>query len=367
MLVLGAARCTGFRALMALFGRDKVVSWRAQRRAHAMRFPPFADRCLINIAVAALLLHETVVCAADATAAWPTRPVHIVVGYPAGTSPDTLARLLADPLAKSLGQAIVVDNKPGASGNIGVELVVHGSDGYTFGITTNGPLTTAKQLVDNLPYDATKDIKPLSLAATSPLVLVCDPAVPATTLKEFIAWAKTQNVGVTYGSIGQGSGSHLTMALFASKAEIRMEHVPYQGFPQVMNAILGHQVQCGFMAPSGALAQAKAGKVRMFAVSSPERSPLLPDVPTVAEAGGIGDFRADLWIAAFGPANMPAAVASKLAGDINAALNQPDVREKLLQQGWQVLGADPQALAKRITEDTTVWGAVIRQANIHAQ
>jgi tripartite-type tricarboxylate transporter receptor subunit TctC len=304
--------------------------------------------------------------AADA-ANWPTRPVHLVVGYPAGTSPDTLARLIADPLSRALGQPVVVDNKPGASGTIGVNFVVRATDGYTFGVTTNGPLTTARQLVDNLPYDAAKDLKPLSLSATSALVLVCDPALPTPTLKDFIAWARTQKDGVTYGSIGQGTGSHLTMALFANKAGVRMVHIPYQGFPQVMNAILGHQVQCGFMAPSGALEQAKAGKVRMLAVSSPERSPLLPNVPTVAQAGGIGSFRADLWIAAFGPSNLPAGVATRLTNDINAVLKQPDVRDKLLQQGWQVIAAGPEALAKRIDEDTQVWGAVIRQSNIHGQ
>ena len=313
----------------------------------------------------AFCLHATSQ-AADAPA-WPDRPLHLVVGYPPGTSPDTVARLVADPLARALGQPVVVDNKPGASGTIGVNAVVRAADAYTFGITTNGPLTTARQLVDNLPYDAIKDVQPLSLAATSALVLVCDPAVPARNLKDFIAWAKTQKDGVTYGSIGQGSGSHLTMVLFATKAGVRMVHVPYQGFPQVMNAILGHQVQCGFMAPSGALEQSKAGKVRLLAVSSPERSAQLPNVPTVAEAGGIGKFQADLWIAAFGPARLPAAVATRLSREINAALNLPDVREKLLQQGWQAVAAGPEALERRIAEDTQVWGDVIREGNIRGQ
>ena len=323
--------------------------------------------CLLRrlpLAAVALCIHTT---GGAADAPWPDRPVHIVVGYPPGTSPDTVARLIADPLARALGQPVVVDNKPGASGTIGVNAVVRSTDGVTFGITTNGPLSTAKQLVDHLPYDTARDVQPLSLAATSALVLVCDPAIPANDLKDFIAWARTQKDGVTYGSIGQGTGSHLTMVLFATKAGIRMVHVPYQGFPQVMNAILGHQVQCSFMAPSGALEQSRAGKVKMLAVSSPQRSTQLPNLPTVAEAGGIGKFQADLWIAAFGPARMPPAVATRLAREINAALNTPEVREKLLLQGWQVAAAGPEALGQRIAEDTRVWGEVIREGNIHGQ
>lgn len=302
-----------------------------------------------------------------ADAPWPSQPVHLVVGYPAGSSPDTVARLIAEPLAKALGQPVVVDNKPGASGDIGVGYVVRSTDGHTIGVTTNGPLTTAKLLVDKLSYDASKDIRPLSLSATSALVLVCDSRLPPTNLEEFIAWAKDQKDGVTYGSIGQGTGSHLTMALFARRAKVNMVHVPYQGFPQVMNAILGHQVECGFMAPSGALAQAKAGKVRMYAVSSPQRSALLPEVPTVSEAGGIGPFKADLWIAAFGPASMPQPVAAKLTAEINIALKTPAVRENLLQQGWDVMALGGDALGHRITEDSAVWGAVIEQANIRRQ
>jgi tripartite-type tricarboxylate transporter receptor subunit TctC len=327
--------------------------------------------CLLSLRCLslALLVAATPMLAAgaDAPASWPTRPLHIVVGYPPGTSPDTLARLVAEPLARALGQPVVVDNKPGAGGNLGVDAVVKATDGHTFGVTTNGPLTTARQLVESLPYDPVKDVRPLSLAATSPLVLICDPALPAKTLKELIAWAGTQKDGVTYGSIGQGSGSHLTMELFASKAGIRMVHVPYQGFPQVVNAILGQQVQCGFMAPSGALAQAKAGKVRMFAVSSLQRSPLMPEVPTVAEAAGLSDFRADLWIAAIAPAKMNADVAARLSKEINSALQQPEVRDKLLQQGWQVIGTGPEDMSKRIDDDTALWTGVIRQARIRAE
>lgn len=301
------------------------------------------------------------------TTDWPSRPVRLIVGYPAGTSPDTVARVIQPALSQALGQPVVVENKPGAGGNIGVDAVVRATDGHTFGITTNGPLTTAPQLYAKLPYDVSKDVKPLSLAATSALVLVTDINVPAQTAKEFIAWGKAQANAVSFGSIGAGTGSHLTMELFASRAGLKMLHVPYQGFPQVTQAIIAHDVQSGFMAPSGALVQAKAGKVKVLAISSSERSPQFPDVPTIAEAAGLPDFNAELWIAAFAPPNLAPEHASRLAKEINAVLQRPDVRGKLAEQGWDARGSSPETLARRIAVDTKLWGQVIKQSNVRIE
>jgi tripartite-type tricarboxylate transporter receptor subunit TctC len=258
---------------------------------------------------------------------------------------------------------VVVENKPGAGGNIGVQTVLTNADSHTFGLTTNGPLTTARQLFVKVPFDPVKDVMPLTLLATSPLILILNTNAPPRNLKEFMVWAKEQTGGITYGSIGQGSGSHLTMELFARRAGLPSVHVPYQGFPQVTNAIVGQQINTAFMAPSGALTQAKAGKVRILGISSPERSPLAPDVPTIAESGLPG-FQAELWIAAFAANNLPAAASARLTREINALLQRADVKEKFLQQGWKAMGTSGDDMARRIQQDTAVWSQVIRDAGI---
>lgn len=322
-----------------------------------------SDRIRLVLVIAGL----TFACADSSTAeslVWPTQTVRIIVGYPPGASPDTVARLLADPLSRALGKAVIVENKQGAAGNLGVDAVVRSSDGHTFGITTFGPLTTSKKLFKNLPYDPVKDVTPLSLAVTSPLVLVCDVNLPPISLKEFLTWAKGQPDGVTYGSIGVGTGSHLAMELFASRSGIKVVHVPYQGIPQVTTAILSHQVQAAFMPPSGALAQSKAGKLRMLAVSAPQRWPLMPDLPTVAESADLPDFKGELWIGAFGPATMPPAVAARLSAEIDTVLKQTEIHDQLLSQGWQVVGGGADVLRRRMANDTVLWGRVIQEAKV---
>ncbi|TFZ01241.1 Bug family tripartite tricarboxylate transporter substrate binding protein [Ramlibacter rhizophilus] len=295
---------------------------------------------------------------------WPRQVVKLIVGYPAGTSPDLVARAISDPLSQRLGQPVIIENRPGAGGNIGVDLVAKARDNHTFGITTNGPLTTAPKLYPNLPYDVKKDIQPLSLTATSPLVLVTGTQVPADNLKDFIAMAKAKPGSVTYGSIGVGSGSHLTMELFANRAGIEALHVPYQGFPAVTSAILGGQIQSGFMAPSGALAQARAGKVKLLGITSPSRSTLAPEVPSIAEAGNMPGFSAELWTAAIAPASMPRPIAQRLSREITEILRLPEVRQRLFEQGWQPVGTAPEGLTNRIAADTKVWNDVITKANV---
>jgi tripartite-type tricarboxylate transporter receptor subunit TctC len=298
---------------------------------------------------------------------WPSKPVRVIVGYPAGTSPDLVARAVQPALSQALGQPVVIENRAGAGGNIGVDLVARASDDHTFGFTTNGPLTTSELLYSKLPFNVAKDLKPISLAATSATVLVTDTKVPATNVKEFIAWAKAQSKAVSYGSIGPGTGSHLTMELFASRAGLNTLHVPYQGFPAITQAIIAHDLQSAFMAPSGALAQAKAGRVNVLGISSSERSPQFPEVPTIAEAAGIPGFNAELWIAAFGPKGMPDAVANRLSKALDTVLKSQDVREKLGAQGWTSRGGTPQDLSKRIADDNQLWGDVIRRANVRIE
>ncbi|AZG09272.1 tripartite tricarboxylate transporter substrate binding protein [Pigmentiphaga sp. H8] len=299
-----------------------------------------------------------------ADAPWPTQPIKLIVGFPAGTSPDTVARLIAEPLSQKLGKPVIVENKPGAAGNIGVDLVARATDGHTFGVTAHGPLTTSALLYPNLPYDVARDLQPLSLAAVSPQILVIDPKLPYATLHDLLADARARHKEISYGSVGVGSGSHLTGELFAQEAGIRMMHVPYQGFPQVTMAVMSGQIQAGFMAPSGAIEQAKAGKVRVLGVTSAQPSPLAPGVPTVAQAASLPGFAAELWIGAYAPRATPAPVAAMLAKEINAILRSAPVRAKLAAQGWEATGGSPADMAARIETDTRRWGEVIKRLGI---
>jgi tripartite-type tricarboxylate transporter receptor subunit TctC len=294
-----------------------------------------------------------------AAAAWPTQALRIVVGYPGGSSPDMLARLLIEPLSKALGQPVIVDNKPGAGGNIGVDLVAKAQDGHTIGLAGNGPLTSSKQLYSKLPYDPVKDLRPISLMASSPLLLAASASVPANTLQELMLYARNQGDKLNYGSIGAGSGAHLTMELFKAQSGIRAVHVPFQGFAQVINAMIGKQIELGFMVPSVAMAQAKAGKIKVFAVSTSARSSMLPELPSIAEAANLPRFDAAVWNGVFAPASMPAAQAQRISEEIGRIVRLPEIRQRLFDQGWQALGTAPEGLALRMKSDTALWGGVI--------
>lgn len=296
-------------------------------------------------------------------APWPTQPLRIVVGFPGGSSPDMLARLLAEPLSKALGQSVIVDNKPGAGGNIGVDFVAKSKDGHTIGLTGNGPLTSAKFLYSKLPYDPVRDLRPISLMASSPLLLAGAAHLPANNLAELMLYARNQGDKLNYGSIGAGSGAHLTMELLKSQSGIRPVHVPFQGFAQVINAMIGKQVELGFMVPSVALPQAKAGKIKLFAVSTNSRSTLLPELPTIAEAASLPRFDAGVWNGVFAPASMPAAQASLIAEEISRIVRMPEMRQRLFDQGWQALGTAPEGLALRMKSDSNLWGGVIAMTN----
>ena len=319
---------------------------------------------LVGLAAAAVLpsafaQSKKTASAAVAVPAWPTKPVRIIVGFPAGSSPDMLARLLTEPLAKAFGQPFVIENKTGAGGNIGVDLVAKATDDHTIGLTGNGPLTSAKMLYSKLPFDPVRDLRPISLMASSPLLLVGSANVPANTLQELMVYAKAQGDKLNYGSIGAGSGAHLTMELFKSQSGITPVHIPYPGFAQVITAMIGKQVDLGFMVPSAAVAQAKAGRIKLFGVSTGSRSTLLPELPTIAEGAGLPQFDAAVWNGVFGPASMPESTARRIAEEIAKIVRTPDIRQRLFDQGWQALGTAPEGLALRMQADSKLWGGVI--------
>ncbi len=292
---------------------------------------------------------------------WPNGPLHLYVGFPAGSSPDTIARLIAEPLAGALGQPIVVENKPGAGGVIGVQqMLANKDDGLSFGVTINGPLTTSQRLIKDLGYDTATDIAPVALIATTPLVLAVPAEFPAQTVAEFVEAAKAAPGEISYGSVGHGSGAHLTAELFASDAGIELLHIPFQSYAEVTTSIIGGEIDAGFMAPSAAMGHVEAGKMRMLGVTSTEPFAQVPDVPVMAGQAGLpDDFRAELWNAFIAPAGTDPAVIERLNTEINTILKDEALQGKLLAIGWQVQGGTPQVLADRITTDTALWGKVI--------
>lgn len=300
-------------------------------------------------------------------AQWPSRPLRLVVPFPPGSSPDLVARLIAEPLAQRLGQPVVIDNKPGAGGNIGTGLVARADgDGSTWLFTIQGPLVTAPLLSKSLPYDPSKQLRPVTLVATSPNVLVVDPSLGAGTLGEFVQLARAKRGALNYGSVGNGSAAHLAMEWFKARAGIELAHVPYQGFPQVVNALLAGQVQAGFMVPAIAMGQVRAGKLRALAVTTAGRSAALPELPTVAEQGFAG-FEAISWQAVLAPAATSGAMVARMSRELVAVIRSDAIRQALLAQYFSAAGTAPEALATLMADERARWAQVIRAAGVQPE
>ena len=316
-----------------------------------------------SLAGAAAVAVPTVPATAFAQA-WPSRPIKLVVPFPAGSSPDIIGRLLAEPLAQALGQAVVVDNRPGAGGNIGTGAVAHATpDGYTFLFTIQGPLVTAPLLTKNLSYDPVRELAPVTLVATSPNLLVVDPRLGADTLADFVRIAKEKKGQLNYGSVGVGSASHLAMELFKKRAGIELVHVPYQGFPQIVSAILAGQVQAGFMVPGIAMGQVRAGKLKGLGVTTLGRSGSLPDYATIAEQGYPG-FEAISWQAVLAPAGTPKPIVERVASELIRIIKSDTARGKMLGQYFSAAGTVPEALAGLMQTERARWAKVIQAAGV---
>ena len=299
--------------------------------------------------------------------AWPAHPIKLVVPFPPGSSPDIIARLVAEPLAAALGQPVVVDNKPGAGGNVGTAAVAKAEpDGYTFLFTIQGPLVTAPLLSKSLNYDPFKDLAPVTLVATSPNVLVVDPKLGARTLAEFVRAVKERQGQLNYGSVGNGSASHLAMELFKTRAGLDIVHVPYQGFPQVVNAILAGQVQAGFMVPGIAMGQVRAGKLNALGVTTLGRSGSLPELPSFVEQG-YADFEAISWQAVLAPAGTPKPIIERVSRELIRIIKSDAVRGKMLGQYFSAAGTAPEALAGLMKTERERWAKVIRAAGVQAE
>lgn len=287
--------------------------------------------------------------------------MRLLVGFPAGSSPDLTARILAEPLARALGQAVVVENRPGASGNIAANLVAKASDDHTLGIVINGNLSSAKLLNPQLPFDPARDFTPLSLLTVAPLVLVAPSTQPAGSA--FFAAARAGGDKWNYGSVGNGSVAHLGLEWMKSKIPgLNPTHVPFAGNPQVVTAMLGGDIQIALMAPGVAMPHVRAGKLRAIGVAG-GRSTLVPDVAPLADAG-LAHFSLDVWNALVGPTSLSPAAQTRLAAEVPRLLREPDTRQKLFNQGWQAVGSSPEGLAIRIRDETAVLGNIIRAQGI---
>ena len=302
---------------------------------------------------------------AASTPGWPSRPLKIIVGFPGGSSPDLVARTLAEPLSQRLGQPVVVENKVGAGGNIGADAVARATDGHTIGVMINGNLTIAKLINPKLPFDPLKDLAPVSLIGTAPLALAAPANAPGDTAAAFFAAARSAGDRWSYGTPGVGTVAHIGMELLKAKAGLQPVHVPYPGNPQVINAMLGGQVQLALLPPAMAAAQARAGKLRVVGLTSASRSTLVPEYPSLAEAG-VKDFNLEIWNAVAAPRSLPAPAVARLSALLSEIARTPEVRAKLFQQGWQVTGTTAEGLALRIQSDARLLGDVIRTRGITA-
>jgi tripartite-type tricarboxylate transporter receptor subunit TctC len=296
-----------------------------------------------------------------AQAAWPARPLRLVVGFPPGGAVDVAARLVADLLAPLLGQPVAVENRPGGSGTIGVAAVAHAPpDGYTLGAVAVNSLAIHPYLFARLPYDPERDLLPVSLAWEAPLVLVVPAAhVPARTAAELVAWARTRRGGVAFGSSGIGTTVHLSGELFCRRAGVEGLHVPFRGGAEAMTALLRGDLAFTVDNVPTALPGIRGGALRALAVTAAERWPDLPDVPTMAEAG-IPDLVATSWGAICAPAGTPAPVVARLSAAMRALAAEPSAQERFRPTGNRLLGTTPEEAAARAARERPMWRDVVR-------
>jgi tripartite-type tricarboxylate transporter receptor subunit TctC len=314
------------------------------------------------LAVAALMASHAL-----AQESYPSKPVRIVVPYPAGGVADLLPRTVGAKLAEKWKQPVVVENKPGASGNIGMaEGARADPDGYTLVLAPTGNLTVNQFLFKELPFDVAKDFTPVTVLATSPNVLVVHPSVPVKTFSELIAYAKANPGKLNFSSPGSGSGAHLAGELLNAEAGIETVHVPYKGMAPAVSDLVGGQVQMMFAGISTALQHIKAARLVPIAIASPKRSPQLPEVPTVAESG-IAGFDVTSWYGIVVRSGTPPAVVRKLHADIAEALAAADVREKLGALGLDPLGNTPEDFQNLIAAESRKWSDIVRKADIKPQ
>jgi tripartite-type tricarboxylate transporter receptor subunit TctC len=318
----------------------------------------------VRLSMAAIAM--AMVPLAGALAQAPGRSITMIVPYTPGSGPDILARIIGEELQTRWNQPVVIDNKPGASGNIGAQFVSRATpDGNTVLMTTN-PFTANVSLLKNVPYDPVTSFTPIIEVGVGALALAVHPSVPAKTTQEFIAYVKAHPGEVNYGSPGVGTPHHLAMELFKLTAKVQMTHIPYRGSAGATNDLLGGHVAAGFQAIHVILPMAQAGQVRLLGLASKERVKVAPDLPTLQEQG-LTDFEVDLWYGILAPAGTPGEVVTRYNTTVNEILRDPAVVEKLGRQGLTVVGGTPTQFADFIAKDIVKWRNVVKEAGISAE
>jgi tripartite-type tricarboxylate transporter receptor subunit TctC len=313
----------------------------------------------LGLFAAALLAVSSFVTAQD----YPTRPIRMVVPFAPGGGSDLSGRILADGLHEALGQTVVVDNRAGAGSTIGADIVSKASpDGYTM-LLGNISMAFNAALYKQLPYDTLRDFAPVSLVVDQPNIMVAHPSLPANTLKEFIALARSTPGKLTYGSAGVGSGTHLAMEMLLLTLKIDMVHVPYKGTGPTLIALLGNEITVFLSTFASALPHVKSGRLRTFGVTSTKRAGALPEAPTIAEAGVPG-FEYSTWYGLLVPGGTPRAIIDKLNKATTGLLNSPEMRQRYLSQGMEPIPSTSAAYAARLKSETEKWGKVVRAAGV---
>ena len=293
---------------------------------------------------------------------YPTKPIRLIVPFPPGGATDILARAVAQRWTEALGQSVVVENRPGAGGNIGSDLVAKASpDGYTLLMGTVGTHAINASLYPSMPYDHVKDFAPVILVAGVPNVMEVNPGVPAKTVQEFIAYAKANPGKINFASSGNGTSIHLSGELFKVMTGVQMTHVPYKGSAPALTDLIGGQVQVMFDNLPPSLPHIKAGKLRALAVTSAARTPALPDVPTVAESGVPG-FEASSWFGVLAPAGTPRPIIDRLNAEVAKWLATPEAKERMVSLGANAMGGSPEDFAAHIRAETAKWAKVVKES-----
>ncbi|MFT3820867.1 MAG: tripartite tricarboxylate transporter substrate binding protein [Rubrivivax sp.] len=319
--------------------------------------PHATRRSLLALAVAAAL--PLSVAAQDA---WPSKPIRIVVPYPAGGSTDQLARAIQNSLGETLGQPVVIENKAGAGGTLGTDAVAKAPpDGYTFAFGNSGPNALAG-LIRKLPYDSLKDLRPLSTVAIVPMILAVPAESPHKTLKDFIAYARTQGQALNFGSVGVGSISHLTGEHFNELAGLKMQHIPYNGGAPMVTAFAGGQLHAAFVTGLDGASMVQAGRIRYLAVGTPKRTDVLPGVPAIAE--DVPGFRSVAWFGVLAPKGLPDDIAARMQAAIVKAVALPEVRKLFADRNVEARSSTPQEFEKLIRDEIAQWGPVVSKADI---